>query len=81
METLAGFLSGQLGRPVTDATGLTGKYEIGLFWAEATASDSIDNAPTLMRAVQEQLSLRLESKKSAVEFLVVDRIEKVPAEN
>ena len=33
MGNFARFLSGQLGRPVTDATGLNGKYDTVLTWA------------------------------------------------
>jgi uncharacterized protein (TIGR03435 family) len=33
MEMLAGRLSGQMGKPVTDATGLQGKYEVSLYWS------------------------------------------------
>jgi uncharacterized protein (TIGR03435 family) len=32
MEQLAGRLAGQLGRPVTDATGLKGEYDFSLYW-------------------------------------------------
>lgn len=32
MEQFAGMLANQMGRPVTDATGLKGKYEISLYW-------------------------------------------------
>jgi uncharacterized protein (TIGR03435 family) len=35
----------------------------------------------LIQAVQEQLGLRLESKKGIVDFVVVDHAEKVPAGN
>jgi uncharacterized protein (TIGR03435 family) len=83
MEMLAGQLSGQLASPVTDATGLKGKYAIGLFWvaeSRSTASDS-DAGPTLVQAIQEQLGLRLESKKGPAEFLIVDHVDKVPTEN
>jgi uncharacterized protein (TIGR03435 family) len=34
-----------------------------------------------MRALQEQLGLRLEAKKGPVDFLVVDHIEKLPTDN
>jgi uncharacterized protein (TIGR03435 family) len=34
-----------------------------------------------MRAVQDQLGLRLEAKRGPVEFLVVDHMEKLPTEN
>jgi uncharacterized protein (TIGR03435 family) len=35
-EQLARQLAGQLGKPVTDATGLQGKYDIAIYWAEGT---------------------------------------------
>ena len=92
MELLAGQLSGQLQRPVTDATGLPGKYDISLYWdaeitlrASAPGADltaaAIDSGPTLTQALQDQLGLRVESRKGPVDFVVVDHAEKVPAEN
>ena len=39
------------------------------------------SGPTLLRALQDQLGLRLEPKKGPVEFLVVDHIEKLPTVN
>jgi uncharacterized protein (TIGR03435 family) len=91
MQLLAAQLSGQLGKPVTDATGLKGKYAIGMFWASDNAAGAApdpggvptasDPAPTLMQALQDQLGLRLESKKGPVEFVVVDHAEKAPTEN
>jgi uncharacterized protein (TIGR03435 family) len=92
MEMLAGQLSGQLQGPVTDTTGLTGKYDISLYWtagngirtsppgAEPTALAS-DPGPTLTQALQDQLGLRVESRKGPVDFVVVDHAEKVPTEN
>jgi uncharacterized protein (TIGR03435 family) len=41
----------------------------------------VQNAPTLFTAVQDQLGLKLEQKKGAVDLLVVDRLEKTPTEN
>lgn len=88
MEQLAKTCSGQLGKPVTDTTRLTGTYEIRLYWvsnsetpktAEPGASDP--GGPTLMQALQNQLGLRLEAKRRPVEFLVVDHMEKLPTEN
>ncbi len=35
MEQLAGMLGGQLGKPVTDATGLKGKYDFELYWVSS----------------------------------------------
>jgi len=85
--TMAGFasmLAGQLSRPVFDATGLTGKYEMSLHWAAESRSSSPeepDPGPTIFVALQEQLGLKLEAKKGMVEVLVVDKAEKVPTEN
>jgi uncharacterized protein (TIGR03435 family) len=83
-QTVAWFaerLSEQLQAPVTDATGLTGKYDFLVSWtreegplaASATAAD-------LINAVQLQLGLELEHKKGPVE-LAVDHMEKTPTEN
>jgi uncharacterized protein (TIGR03435 family) len=36
--------------------------------------------PSIFSALQEQLGLKLDSKKAAVEFLIIDHIEK-PSEN
>jgi uncharacterized protein (TIGR03435 family) len=47
---------------------------------EPAHAESSDN-PSIFVALQEQLGLRLEAKKSPVEILVIDHIEKVPTEN
>lgn len=88
MEQFAQTLSGPLGKPVTDATGLAGKYDISLYWvtdalpAGPTAEPPpVDAGPTLQQAIQDQLGLRLDAKKGPVDFLVVDHAEKLPTEN
>jgi uncharacterized protein (TIGR03435 family) len=90
IEFLATTLSGQLGRPVIDKTGLTGKYDFKLTWAPDMPSGPSKNpeapppaaleGPSIFTAVQEQLGLRLESQKGPVEMIVIDRIEH-PSEN
>jgi uncharacterized protein (TIGR03435 family) len=47
----------------------------------AAPPQASDPAPTLIRAVESQLGLKLERKKLPVDFLVVDRAEKIPTEN
>jgi len=91
MEWLIAMLSGMLGRPVTDATGLKGKYDIHLRWGgfglnAPVAPDNPDvgaaeSEPPLVQAVQEQLGLKLTPKKAPFDVLVIDHIERVPAED
>ena len=49
---------------------------------EATASEtSAPDAPDFFTAAQQQPGLKLEPKKEQVEVLVVDRADRLPAEN
>ena len=83
MEEFAVSVSMLVHKPVTDATGLTGKYDFTLNWIAEGAGPSTgdDTGPTLFRALPEQLGLRLEARKGMVEVLVVDHVEKSPTEN
>jgi uncharacterized protein (TIGR03435 family) len=78
MAWLVRQLAGQLGGPVSDDTGLTGRYDFALYWA---AQQGDDGSPDLPEAVQQQLGLKLERKKGPIEMLVVDRVDKTPREN
>jgi uncharacterized protein (TIGR03435 family) len=71
--------------PVTDITGLTGKFDFTLTWAmdrggPSPASDA-DSGPTIFNALQTQLGLKLEQKKGPVDRLVIDHAERVPTGN
>jgi uncharacterized protein (TIGR03435 family) len=83
MTEFATRLEDEVGRPIADATGLKGKYDFTLRWIEGRAGPvaTDENAPNIFRALQEQLGLKLESKKSMASVLVVDHIEKNPTEN
>jgi uncharacterized protein (TIGR03435 family) len=96
MEEIVKTLSFHLGRPVVDATGLTGKYDINMTWSIdldwimeraghpemiGAASDNGPRGPTLIRAVQDQLGLKLNSTKGLGYIVVVDHVDKVPTEN
>ncbi len=84
MERFAALLSGLYDQPVIDSTGLTGRYDITLHALVGSNPPSVDapNAPPpLIDAVQEQLGLKLVSKKAPVDVLVVDHMEKTPTEN
>lgn len=90
----AGFLQARiLDRPVVDQTGLTERYDFQLRWtrdnaqaataaanAPIIAADSADAPPDLFAAIQQQLGLKLESKKAAADVLVIDHIER-PSDN
>ena len=86
----------ELGRLVMDQTGLKGNYDWSLKWtpdqgdpmfegpdggqpsADAPAPDS--SGPSIFTALEEQLGLKLESRKGPIETLVIDAIER-PSEN
>lgn len=73
MTMLAELLTQIQPRPVNDETGLKGEYDFKLSWDEAAG-------PYLVTALQEQLGLRLESRKVPVSLFVIDSAQK-PAEN
>ncbi len=70
---------------IVDQTGLTGEYQIQMHWAPGSGSTDAataeSTAPSLFTAVQEQLGLKLESRNGPLDTIVVDRAEKIPAEN
>jgi len=85
----------EIARPVIDETGLKGNYEIALKWTPESptqivggdASQSFASAPpvdtagpNLFTALQDQLGLKLESRKAPAETIGIARIEK-PSDN
>jgi uncharacterized protein (TIGR03435 family) len=75
-------------RIVRDRTGLGGYFDLDLRWTpeEQTAAPpdsprpalpaAVDiTGPSLFTALQEQLGLKLESRKESVDVLVIDRAE------
>jgi uncharacterized protein (TIGR03435 family) len=89
MSDFATALSPGFGRPVVDATGLKGHYDVRMdstsYWAAATAdgnkSSPADIIGMLITALQEQLGLKVESRKELIDTLVVDHAEKTPTGN
>jgi len=86
MEYLAFTLSRSTDRAVIDRTGLPARYDVNLqFLPDAAKSASPDgggpainpDCSDLASALPKQLGLRLESAKGPVEFLVVERAEKL----
>ncbi|HVP00566.1 MAG TPA: TIGR03435 family protein [Bryobacteraceae bacterium] len=82
MEQLAENLAGTLGKPVSDATGLKGKYDFSLKWTMNMGRPSADDSgPDIFQALQAQLGLKLKPNKVTADILVVDHIEKTPTDN
>lgn len=83
MQQLATRLSRSLGLMVVDKTELRGAFDLALRWTNDDATPLGPGAsagPALYVALQEQLGLRLESTKTPVETLIIDRVER-PSEN
>lgn len=84
MQMLALLLSRQLGELVLDETGLQGVYELKLEWTPEVSRSNpepAEHGPSIYTAVQEQLGLKLEARKDAVDVLVIDHADQVPVEN
>lgn len=96
MSVLATLLSRFEREVVIDMTGLTGPFSVDLQWtpdalrnrvSQEGAAPLVNGQPvdvaglSLPTALQEQLGLRLESRKGSVDVLVVDHAEKVPMDN
>jgi uncharacterized protein (TIGR03435 family) len=79
-RALAGIGVGELDtRPIVDATGLTGKYDVTIEFRSYTTQlidpDADDGGvPTLIRALKEQLGIRVENGQGPVRVIVVDHI-------
>jgi uncharacterized protein (TIGR03435 family) len=89
---IIGTLSHELGVPIVlDQTGLTGEYDFTLKWTPdsgfsartANSGQDSDSAPlpdpsgtSIFTALQEQLGLKLETKKAPVDVLVITHVER-----
>lgn len=79
LSSVVSSLQAGAGRPVVDRTGLTGKYDIDIEFARTggvRSADALDpNAPpSVFTAVQEQLGLKLEPRKEAMDVLVIEDV-------
>lgn len=91
LSLFARMLSQRLDRTVIDKTNLTGRFDIKLHWAPDAGEVPYDpggnrlppadpSGPSVFAAIQEQLGLKLESARAALDVLIVDQAEK-PSEN
>jgi uncharacterized protein (TIGR03435 family) len=84
ISSLADLLSKVLFQPVIDQTGLTGYYDVSINVGKylPQSQDGIpDIVGILTTGLQEELGLRLELKKIALDLFIVDKAEKTPSEN
>ena len=90
MPALAEFLTRlpPVGRPVLDETGLNGAFDMILKMSDlqpnaepADMKRGIRDWNSIFTDVQTSLGIKLESRKSEIDVLVIDRAEKVPTEN
>ena len=75
---------GMFDRPVIDATELKGRYDIRIDMESVRAvnqADRMDAAGAMMVALEQQMGLKLESRKGSVDVLIIDHAEKVPTGN
>jgi uncharacterized protein (TIGR03435 family) len=83
IDSLASALTRVMGRVVLNRTGLAGTFDLDLQWTDLAQLLQPDVAvapaadgPSLLTALQEQLGLRLDSRRGPVEVLVVKRAER-----
>jgi uncharacterized protein (TIGR03435 family) len=81
INQLVEILTADFGRPVTDKTGLTRKYDFVLKykgpWDRDREANDLDPTPPLDRAIQDELGLKVVTGKGAVKVLVIDHVEKL----
>jgi uncharacterized protein (TIGR03435 family) len=76
-----------VGRPVLDRTGLTGRWDVKLDYVPAfvvgpnadqapVPNASPDSGPYMFLALRDQLGLKLESSKAPVDVVVIDHVER-----
>lgn len=89
-QNLLNGLQLSLGGRAIDKTGLTGKYDFTLEFAQAglpgprgnSAADSASiPAADLFTALEKQLGLKLEKSKAPLDVIVIDHMDKEPTEN
>ncbi len=85
MAALATALQPLVDRPVVDQTGLDGRFDVEYSYAPQPPASGVDSAfgpdaPMLFVAIEEQLGLKLESRRMSVPALVIESIDR-PTEN
>ena len=82
MQQLTSALQSMVERPVVDRTGLKGSYDIELKWTLMDDAGNVqqNDSPSIFSALQEQLGLKLDTRKEPFDVIVIDRVT-LPTEN
>ena len=80
LGALADLLTKAAGAPVLDETGIAGQYDFDFTYAPESGAPEPEITPTLSGALQ-QLGLRLDKRKIAVEVLAIEQADRVPTAN
>jgi uncharacterized protein (TIGR03435 family) len=82
LSALAIFLTLMMRRPIIDRTGITEGFPINLFFTSINlgSQGNPQSSPSITTALEEQLGLTLEDTRTAVDVLVIDRVER-PVQN
>lgn len=80
---LAKVLASELSRPVKDETGVDRFFDFVLEWTPDldSAEEVQGTRPSIFTALREQMGLRLESRKSPVQVIVIDGVHPEPSDN
>jgi uncharacterized protein (TIGR03435 family) len=79
VSTLANFLSGHFRRTVLDRTGLTGNYDIRLEVGTPADNSPDEGDSPIFRALEDQLGLKLVSRKEVVDTIMIEHLEQPSA--
>ena len=91
---MAKTLASRLQRPVTDSTGLNGKYGFTLYCSSESVGlpppppgvakvvgETDETLPSVFAMLQNTLGLKLEQRRGYFDLFVVDHVEKTPTKN
>ena len=78
-ERLPGFDRDYVDKPAVDTTGVEGNFDFELQWIARPKNGDVAPGATFQDAL-EKLGLRLEDRKMPMPVIVIDRVDRVPAQ-
>jgi uncharacterized protein (TIGR03435 family) len=83
VSQIADLFTDVLDQPLIDQTGLKGRYTCTLDprASQPEPGQEDDKGAMIIAGLQQQFGLKVEQKKAPMEVLIIDHIEKMPAEN